>query len=522
MALELIKEYLVGIGFNVDLNSLNNAEQSIKSADRTIKNFNDNSKKGFSESFDSMKDLFSLFSSSSTVIGKLFPELQTPLKNLAGDISTVKKLFKDLGVMEVPEKNKEASNQKRKPQTKDNRKRKTESATHQNTSNNQKVTTDNQENKGLSVLPKNTELLDTSKNLIESILDAKDATKVLETQGGGALSKFSMGAVGSVLAITAAVSVAVLAIKGLSKFLSELAQQDIEYEKLSRQLWTTKENAKEVDMALKTMGATMQDLWLSPTLMKQFTQLRKDSAALKLPKEYTENLKVIQGITLEFKRLKQFGELAFQWIGNYILKYAAEPLAELKQFIHEINDWIVKNLPGIGKTIGSIIGLIVRVALEVGKVIGVLFKLTSPIFAIIKLFDKLPESVKNFGKVVMALASPFILILGLIDDIMTAFEGGKSVIGSIFGLSNDKKALSNIGSKVKEYGNNTRINTVPSSYATNNTSNSNVNTTSNSNNKVETKNTFNVYGGSDANSTANVVSNKVNGLHTRNMQGVFN
>lgn len=526
MALELIKEYLVGIGFNIDLNSLSTAEQSINSADKTIKNFNNNTNKGFSESFDSMKDLFSLFSSSSGVIGKLFPELQAPLKNLMGDISTVKKLFKDLGETEVSPKNKEPSKQREKPPNSNNTPNQSEPK-QENTKNN---TTNNNATEILNpldelmtrIIQRTDEMGESSTN---SVGDVISSLGDLSSEGGSSLSRFSVGAVGSVLAIVAAVAVTVTAIKGLTKFLAELAQQDIEYEKLSRQLWTTKENAKEVDMALKTMGATMQDLWLSPTLMKQFTQLRKDSAALKLPKEYTDNLKVVQGISLEFKRLKQFGELAFQWIGNYILKYAAGPLVEIKQALHEFNDWIVKNLPGIGKTIGSIIGVIVRVALEIGKVIAVLFKLTSPIFAIIRLFDKLPDSVKKFGKVaiaiIMAIASPILLIIGLIDDLMTAFEGGKSIIGSIFGIGNDKKTLSNVGTKVQDYNNNPRINNVPSNYATNNTSNSSVSTTSNSNNKLSNQNTFNIYGGKDANSTGTVVANKVNGLNIRNMQGVL-
>ncbi len=58
MAVDLIKSYLIGIGFDVDSNSSKDAETSIQITEEKIKKFNDNSKKGFSESGEAMKNLF--------------------------------------------------------------------------------------------------------------------------------------------------------------------------------------------------------------------------------------------------------------------------------------------------------------------------------------------------------------------------------------------------------------------------------------------------------------------------------
>lgn len=428
MSLDLIKQYLVGIGFDVDSNSLNNAEKSINSADKTIKNFNDNSKKGFSDTNSSLKDLFQLLMSSSGTIGKLFPELRTPFKGLIGDIVLIKKLYSDLTKQkETPKADSKTEPPKTQPK--------------QESQFTPKKTNNNPVSKGLSTIPKNnTELLDTSKSLVGGILDAKDASKGLADEGGKAFKLFSVEALGSIAAVVVGVAAFALATKKLIDSLNDLAKQDIEYEKLSRQLWTTKENAKEIDMALKTMGATMQDLWLSPTLLKQFTQLRKDSAALKLPKEYTDNLKVIQGIGLEFKRLQQLGTLAFQWIGNYILKYAAGPLNEIKQSMHGLNDWLIKSIPGIAKAIGSIIGIIVRVVLIIGEIIAFLWKITSPIVAIFKLIDEIPGPMKKIIEIIgiiaaLIIAGPIgavIALIAVLDDLFTYFKGGKSVIGNFF------------------------------------------------------------------------------------------
>lgn len=575
MALDLIKEYLVGIGFNVDENSLNKAEESISNADKTIQNFNKNSTKGFSESNDSLETFFQLIKSSSGNLGKLFPELSKPFKEVSTELNLIKKLFNDF------------SNLKKQPS--------------------QDEATQPQENRTQN---SNTELLDTSQNLIDSILDANNATGELATEGGSAFKLFSSGAVASLGAIVAAIAVLVVAAKGLWKFLDELAEQDIGYEKLSRQLWTTKENAKEVDMALKTLGISMQDLWLSPTLLKQFNQLRQDSAALKLPKEYTDNLKIVQGVSLEFKRFQQLVQLGFQWIGNYILKYAAGPLAEIKETLHDLNGSLIQDIKPIGKAIGSVIGILVRVLAVIMK-IGLFVANTFPsIISIIKLigkigtaFDNLPEpvkkSLKTVASLILLISSPLLLIIGLIDDLMTYFKGGKSVIGgtldkiankfswlsdkisgfgttvkNIFtGIGNYikklidekieylenkfaivKKAI-NFGKDVKSKWNNfwgddeetkkkkaesmaeviksgaqftkqfsqmvdrNGANT-PASYTTSHNSSSSV-TTANSHNQIKNENTFHVYGGNDSKSTANTIGGNLSGINTRNLQGVF-
>jgi hypothetical protein len=546
LALDLIKEYLVGIGFSIDQNSLSNAEESINNADKTIKNFNDNSNKGFSESTDSMKDLFSLVNLFTGNIGKLCPELQAPFGNLIKDITTVKKLYSDFN-KGTEEKNSPKKASKDKSKSKEPK---------------------GDGGEGISIIPKN----DESKSLVDNILDVKEASKGLANEGGGAIKTFVSG-LGPEFAIAATAVVATIAVIGkLASSIMDLANQDIENEKLSRQLWTTKENAKEVDMGLKTLGVSMQDLWLSPTLLKQFNQLRQDSKELKLPKEYTENLKVVQGIGLEFKRLKQFGTLAFQWIGNYILKYAAGPLNDIKNSAKGFNDWLAKNIPGVAKVIGSTIGIIVRLLLELGEILGFLLSIQFKIANFIS--GLIPDSMKKILKIIAVIAALLmtgpvgiiLLIIALIDDIVTFFEGGDSLTGKFFdsiksgmdsikdgwdyywnkakeafekiqkkakqvwediknffpNLWNDAKGFaSEVGTKVQKFAGNVNINSVPANYATPNISNSSSNTTSNSHNKVSNDNKFYIYGGNDSKATANAVGDRMSGIVTRNTQGVM-
>lgn len=471
MAVDLIKSYLIGIGFNVDANSAKEAENSIGQAEEKIEKFNKNSKKGFSESGEAMKSLFGLFGSSN-VIGKLFPGLQGPVNALIKDIKLAKKLYTGLSKTEFRKKENKSVTKKVSTEAMPRKILRYESKNNsfkpykQYSKANEpkeKEKGDNGTKSGLkslieSLAKAKEKLKDFKINSTKSLTGVEKSTEALSVNGGKALSGFSLKGVAYIGVFAAAVVAAVALTKKLVSFLNGLAKQDIEYEKLSRQLGTTKDNAKDIDGALKTLGVTMQDLWLSPTLLKQFNQLRKDSSQLRLPPEFKDNIKVIQGIGLEFKRLKQLGTMALQWIGHYILKYIAGPLAEFKKKFSGFNDKLIKVIPTIAKVIGSAIGIILRLLLLVFKVLGPIFSIISKIVNfVLGLIDKIPEPLKKILKIIviigaLILAGPvgaLILVLGLLDDLFTFLRGGKSIIGSVFGFfkSIGRSAIEGISSK---------------------------------------------------------------------------
>ncbi|MCB2297799.1 hypothetical protein [Clostridium tagluense] len=285
--------------------------------------------------------------------------------------------------------------------------------------------------KGLATTSKAFNMLTTTSSKTGTALETFGAV------GGTAIKGFSLAALGPLALIAAAIAAIAIAAVALTKFLGDLAKQDLGYQKLARQLWTTKQNAKEISMALKTMGVTMQDLWLSPQLLAQFNQLRKDSAELKLPDSFNKNIGVVQGLGFEFQRLKQAGTLAFQWLGSYILQYIAGPLNKIKVGLHNFNDGFLKAIPKIAKVIAIPIGVIIRLFLDLAQVVGFLGKTWGKIVHFIgSLLGKIPEKVQNIIKIIGLLAlvifSPLAAIVGLIlifDDLMTAIKGGKSVIG---------------------------------------------------------------------------------------------
>ncbi|NFH34455.1 hypothetical protein FC976_18495 [Clostridium sporogenes] len=461
MAVDFIKSYLIGIGFDVDSNSAKNAETSIQMTEEKIKEFNNNSKKGFSESGDAMKSLFNLFGSSNS-IGRLFPELQKPLNGLLKDIKAVKKLYSDLSKIDISKKEDKPKPNNIKKYTGVEKNIKAFKGQHI------KKPKDNVKNDGetdskfknliTNIAKTKKTILDFKKSSTGSLKDIEESTEALSVNGGKSLLKFSLKGAAHIGMLVAAVISAGALIKRIFSSLDDLGKKDIEYEKFSRQLWTTKENARDIDSALKTLGVTMQDLWLSPTLLKQFNQLRKDSQQLKLPPEFKDNIKVIQGLGLEFKRLKQFGKLAFQWIGHYILKYVAGPLAEFKQKLSRFNDKFIKIIPSIAKVIGSAIGIILRILLLIFRVLEPIFSIISKIVGfVIGLIEKIPGPIKKILKLIgvivaLLMAGPvgvILLIIALLDDLFTFLRGGKSVIGSVFGFFKEKglDAMKSIKSK---------------------------------------------------------------------------
>ena len=586
MSFDLIKQYLVGIGFNVDTNSLKTAQESMEQAKQSIKKFNDDSNKGFSETSGSLKDLFNLFASSQTLVKAM--ALNGPFKSLIKDISLAKKIYKEMTEIKPKEDTAKAPKSKNKKNI-----NKFKDSSSENAKDLIKVP-DNPLDKLDTKNPKKN-ILDFVSNASKGLGDLGKTAQGLLSKGGGAIKAFAGTTVGAFALIGVAVVATMASIKKLVSSLKELANDDIKFEKLSRQLWTTKENAREVGTALETLDASMEDLWLSPTLLKQFKELTSDLKNMKLPADFNKNIKVVQGLGLEFKRTKQMIGQFFKLIGSYVLKYIAGPLDEIRGKAHGMNDWLVQNLPKIAKVIGTIIGVLLRIIMIIVKIATVITKILIPITNIIKaisklgdIFSKIPEPVKKAVKIIvgliMLILNPILLVIGLIDDIMTYFRGGKSVIGSFIdkivsksenagkviksilsvikailtgGLSlvpwdnywkKAKETIEKIKDKAKETwdkvkewskgkldkakdfiagtkekinGFNSNIsNNSTASYVTTNRSTSN-NTTSNSNNKVTNHNNINVYGSSDSKSTANAVSNNLTGISTRNLQGVF-
>lgn len=476
MDTNVIKEYLVGLGFKVNEDSLNNAKQSMSNAQGMIKNFANSNM----ENMSTMQGFFKLFNSSIKdnlgVVSKIVPEAKLPLLQI---VSFAELLYK--GIAKVTKGLNDVKSDKLKETEKDTKKaantmqdfsKKTQEAQppivqlialikeltlaiNRLSDSTGKVKVSN-----FSDVPK--ALGQTAGSLTKVSKESGNATKSLarlNDDGGKNVKDFAESSGLSIKSLATKFAAFTAAGVGIWKMLSTLGKQDLGYQKLATQLWTTTENAKEVSMALKTMKVSMKDLWLSPELLQQFNQLRKDSAELKLPADYEDNLKIVRNIVFEFQRLKQAGSLAFQWIGYYIAKYAAGPLADIHEALNSFTNGLLKNIPSAAKVIGSALGLTFRLFLTIVEAVSVAIY---PIIELLKLvatgLSKLPAPIQNLIKLIILLGIAIklgplgiiLLLLLALDDLFTYVKGGHSVIGDFFGqFTKGSKIIDNLKEKFK-------------------------------------------------------------------------
>lgn len=211
MALDLIKQYLVGIGFNVDANSLKTAQESMAQADQSIKKFNDDSNKGFSETSGSLKDLFNLFTSSPNLL-KMIPGLGGPFKSLIRDISLAKKMSKEMTEI----KSKEDTTKAPKGKNKAKNINKFKDSNYANVKDIIKVPDNPLDTEGAKK-----KILDFASNANKGLADVGNAAKGLLSKGGGAIKTFASTGAGSLMLIVGAAVATMAAIKKLVSSLKE-------------------------------------------------------------------------------------------------------------------------------------------------------------------------------------------------------------------------------------------------------------------------------------------------------------
>jgi len=273
---------------------------------------------------------------------------------------------------------------------------------------------------------------------------------------GKEVSKMAEGVVGSFLiagiGVTSFVTTACL---GLAKFMDSLGHSAIENEIFARRMWTTQESAMALNSTLKTMGVSLQDLYLSPTLMSQFQLLRQEATQLALPlSDYKQMAQTFQGITFEFTRMKLEATYSMQWIGYYFAKYMAEPLVKIKTYLENINSIIIKTMPTWTRIVAKVMTDFVRMGeslLWAGK-------------GIAEMFEKIPAPIKLAAAAFVILNSPMltttallVLALLLLEDFYSYMKGDKSALGPFWkDLNKDiagvKKSIEDVYTTLKKSG----------------------------------------------------------------------
>lgn len=266
------------------------------------------------------------------------------------------------------------------------------------------------------------------KRVVKFVMDVKQSIKAFE--GFAAEVTVNMAKAATMVGgfVTAAAA-------GTGKLLNGLGDQEIQMEMLARQMWTTQQQAQAFALTLKAMGANLQQLYLSPTLMEQYRELNAVAQKMQPPADYNQQIQLVQSISLQFKQMKLEAAYAFQWIGYYFIKYMAGPLTKLRDILQSINAAIVENMPSWTQTVAKVMASFWQGAVYVVQALGSVYDWLKTILSYMPGWSKGVIAAMAGLRLAMA-ANPFMLfvigltaVILLLDDFYTYIHGGQAALG---------------------------------------------------------------------------------------------
>lgn len=251
--------------------------------------------------------------------------------------------------------------------------------------------------------------------------------KVVSTFSDASVLKFATASA----AVTGFVTAAGTA---LYQFTVGVANADLQNQIFARKMWMSTDAAVAYKSSLNALGASINDLYLSPELMSKFKTLQAQSGQMAPPGGFENSMKGVRDITFEFQRLKLEASYATYWVGYYLTKYLDGPLFGVKGGLKGINDAITANMPKWTAKVAEFIAVFGRLgnaAYLAGKEIKSIWDglgkstkevigTTAGFFALLKM-----------GPVGMFIAGLTALLL-LLDDFYTYERGGKSAFPKLW------------------------------------------------------------------------------------------
>ncbi|MDQ7094216.1 hypothetical protein REC12_11510 [Desulfosporosinus sp. PR] len=274
-------------------------------------------------------------------------------------------------------------------------------------------------------------MLDVIKEYLVSIGFKTDDSSLSAAQNamkkaGDSVDSFSNSAVKDFAkATTGVVSFVATATLALGKFVSGLAQSDLQTNMFARRMWMSTDAARAYQSSLKALGASINDLYLSPELMERFQELNNLAHQLAVPTaDYEDAMRGVRDITFEFQKLKLEGMYALQWIGYYLTKYLASPMGDFKKGLSDLNTKIQQHMPEWTAKIAEVASWFVRLAEAAWSIRGAIGTIIS-IFTGFKILTMLATPLGLFVAGLTAL-------LLLVDDFNTYVNGGESAFPKLW------------------------------------------------------------------------------------------
>ena len=268
-------------------------------------------------------------------------------------------------------------------------------------------------------------------NKVNSTL--KDLDKTVSSTATQVAKQFSGAAEEAkkfVIAGTEVVTALTTIAAATGSLIKSTADADMGYQKFALSMWMTKDSAKDLQVTLKAMGESVEDIAWIPELRQQYFELLNLGNTIKTPGDAGDQLKYIRSIMFEFKKLKLEISYAAEWISYYLIKYLSVPLEKAKMALQGFNLSIVQQMPEWTNTVAKILSSIVMLAINTGRFLKDVFN------GFIHIFDLMPRGMRIAIIALSGLAlaiktNPILLLLTtailLIDDFYAYIDGRRSL-----------------------------------------------------------------------------------------------
>jgi hypothetical protein len=133
----------------------------------------------------------------------------------------------------------------------------------------------------------------------------------------------------------------------------KVVQADIKYQNMALTMHMTVEATREMDMALKAMGTTIEAVAWNPEQRQQYFSLIAQQRQMSVGAGGETAFKDARNVRFEFVRMKLEAEYSLMWISYMLIEKLGGPLGSVKDKLKDFNDYIATNMPQITDKIAN-------------------------------------------------------------------------------------------------------------------------------------------------------------------------
>ena len=173
---------------------------------------------------------------------------------------------------------------------------------------------------------------------------------------GKAVSKNVTGIAGDLFKMQFAITSAFLAVGTASiAMVDKVAMADQSYRLLGLQMFMTKNAAQSMDISLKALDATIDQVAWDPELHARFLQLQADQKAMMqgLGPDFETSMKNIRDLRFEWSRFTVELQYLSMGVVNDLFTKLGFGSGDLLNKLQNLNAWLIANLPHISDAIAT-------------------------------------------------------------------------------------------------------------------------------------------------------------------------